>query len=264
MTTATPAPLPRHRNAVRERLDNGQAALGLIVSMPSPETTQILAQAGFDWLFLDMEHGPIDIASVRHMIAATGGTRAAPIVRVPTNEHWLVKPVLDAGAMGVIFPMIKSAEEARKAAAAVRYPPTGIRGSGPFYAAPHWGLSTGEYLDAADRELLCVTLIEHKDAIEDIDNIVQVAGVDACFIAPFDLALSYGFRDGPAHPEVQAAIARAEAAILASGKILGGLALTNDQAKDMIGRGYRLVLTGFDTLLLQRASSDILDGIDRG
>jgi len=255
---------PRWRNPVRDRFDADQAALGLIVSMPSTETTQLLAHFGFDWLFIDMEHGPIDIASARQMIAATGGTNAAPIVRVPWNEHWLVKPVLDAGAMGVIFPMIRSAEEAAKAARAVRYPPAGVRGAGPFYAAPHFGLANSDYIETADKEILCILLIEHKDAVEDIEAIVQTAEVDVCFIAPFDLAMSYGYRDGPEHDEVREAIAKAEAAIIASDKQLGGLALDNKSAADMIGRGYRLILTGFDTLLLERAAREILDGVDRG
>jgi 4-hydroxy-2-oxoheptanedioate aldolase len=231
--------------------------------MPSVQTTQVLAHAGFDWLFMDMEHGPIDIASLHAMITATGGTRAAPIVRVPWNEHWLVKPVLDAGAMGIVFPMIHSAAEAEAAARSVRYPPAGDRGFGPFYAPLRFGTSMMEYADPADREILCILLIEHRDAIEDIDAIVAVEGVDACFIAPFDLAMSYGHRDSADHPEVQEGVARAERAILDAGRHLGGLALDNALANDMIARGYRLIVTGFDTLLLQRASADILDGISR-
>ena len=256
--------LARSRNPVRERIENDQAALGVIVSMPSTETTQVLAAAGFDWLFIDMEHGPIDISSARQMIAATGGFPTAPIVRVPWNEHWLVKPVLDAGAMGVIFPTIRSAAEAERAAKSVRYAPAGVRGVGPFYAAPHFGLPVPEYIETADREILCILLIEHKDAVDDIENILKVPGVDICFIAPFDLAMSYGYRDGPEHDEVREAIARAEKAILASSMPLGGLALDNDVANAMIARGYRLILTGFDTLLLERSANQILDGINRG
>lgn len=264
MSDPANVPFSRSRNPVRVRFENDQAALGIIVSMPSTETTQVLAHIGFDWLFIDMEHGPIDISSARQMIAATGGYPTAPIVRVPWNEHWLVKPVLDAGAMGVIFPMIKTAEEAAKAASSVRYSPDGIRGAGPFYAAPHFGLDMPAYIDAADRELLCILLIEHKDAVENIESIVQVPGVDVCFIAPFDLAMSYGYRDGPDHDEVREAIARAESVIAASDKTLGGLALDNDIAHEMIGRGYRLILTGFDTLLLERAGREIVDNINRG
>jgi 4-hydroxy-2-oxoheptanedioate aldolase len=249
---------------LKARLAAGKPAIGMTISMPSVHTTQVLAACGFDWLFLDMEHGPIGIEAVHAMITATGGTRAAPVVRVPWNVHWLAKPVLDAGAMGVIFPMIRSAADAAEAVGAVRYPPTGQRGFGPFYAPLRFGLTMQTYADPADREILCILLIEHKDAIEAIDQIVAVPGVDACLIAPFDLAMSYGYRDGPDHAEVQAAITQAERAIVSSPVHLGGLALTSEIANAMIGRGYRMILTGFDIRLLQQGAAAILSGIERG
>ncbi|MDX1434663.1 MAG: aldolase/citrate lyase family protein [Gammaproteobacteria bacterium] len=250
-------------NPLRARLEAGKPGIGMLVSMPSLATAQVLAHAGFDWLFLDMEHGPMSIESVHAMVAATQGTRASPLVRVPWNHHWLVKAVLDSGALGIIFPMIRSRADAEAAARSVRYPPAGNRGFGPFYAPLRFGVPMSEYADPADREILCVLLIEHRDAIEDIDAIVQVPGVDACLIAPFDLSMSYGHRDGWDHDEVRAAVTRAEQAILASDVHLGGLAMDNDLANDMIARGYRLLLTGFDTLLLERGASAILEGIKR-
>ena len=186
------------------------------------------------------------------------------MVRVAWNVPWLIKPVLDAGAMGVIVPMIRSAAEAAAAVRAIRYPPAGERGFGPFYAPARFGLTMPTYADPADREILCILLIEHKDAIEDIEAIVRVPGVDACLIAPFDLAMSYGYRDGPDHDEVKAAIARAEEVIRTSPVHMGGLAITAELANAMIGRGYRLILIGFDTMLVQRAASEVLDKIDRG
>jgi 4-hydroxy-2-oxoheptanedioate aldolase len=254
----------RSINPLKARLAAGKPAVGLLVSMPSVHVTQVLAAAGFDWLFFDMEHGPIGIESAHAMITATSGTACAPIVRVPWNVHWLVKPVLDAGAMGIIVPMIRSAAEAELAVRAVRYPPSGERGFGPFYAPARFGLTMQTYADPADREILCILLIEHKDAIDDIEAIVAVPGVDACLIAPFDLAMSYGYRDGPAHAEVQAAIERAERAILNSPVHLGGLAVTSDLANAAIARGYRLILIGFDTMLLQRAAGEVLNAIPRG
>jgi 4-hydroxy-2-oxoheptanedioate aldolase len=250
-------------NPLKARLAAGKPAVGLLVSMPSVHATQVLAAAGFDWLFFDMEHGPIGIESAHAMIAATNGTTCAPIVRVPWNVHWLVKPVLDAGAMGIIFPMIRSAAEAAQAVSAVRYPPAGERGFGPFYASARFGLTMQTYPDPADREILCILLIEHKDAIEDIEAILRVPGIDACLIAPFDLAMSYGYRDGPDHPEVQAGIRRAAQAIAASPIHLGGLARSGEIATAMIGRGYRLSLTGFDTRRLHRAAGELLGALAR-
>ncbi len=255
--------MTRAINPLRARLDADEAALGVLVSMPSVHLVQVLSRAGFDWLFIDMEHGPIGIESAHAMVAATQGTGAAPVIRVAWNEPWLVKPALDAGAMGVIFPMIRSAEEARAAVRSVRYPPAGERGFGPFYASLRFDSTFQDYADLADREIVCMALIEHPEAVEDIEAIAAVEGLDACLIAPFDLSMGYGFRDGPAHPEVQAAIARAEAALLASPVHVGGLALDADTANGMIERGYRLIITGFDVQLMQHAAGRALSGIRR-
>ena len=259
MRASTPA-----INLLKARLAEDKPGIGMLVSMPSVATTQILAAAGFDWLFFDMEHGPIDIASVHAMVTATQGTRATPIVRVPWNLHWQVKTVLDAGAMGMVFPMIRNRAEAEAAARSVRYPPRGNRGYGPFYAPARFGITREAYVDPADDQILCMLLIEHREAVDNIREIVTVPGVDACLIAPYDLAMSYGYRDGPDHQEVQEAIGRAEEVILAGPTYLGGLALDNATANDMIRRGHRIILTGSDTLLLERGSADILGGIDRG
>jgi 4-hydroxy-2-oxoheptanedioate aldolase len=251
-------------NPLKARLDAGKSGIGVLLTMPSVNMAQVLGAAGFDWLFIDMEHGPIGIESAYAAITATNGTQMAPIVRVPWNLHWLVKPVLDAGAMGIIFPTIRSAEEAEAAVRAVRYPPTGDRGFGPFYAPLRFGATMMTYADPADREILCILLIEHKDAVEDIDRIVDVEGVDVCQIAPFDLAMSYGYREGVDHPEVQDGIARVEEAVLRSGKHLGGLGLDVESANAQIARGYRVLIGGFDCALVQRSAAALLDGINRG
>jgi 4-hydroxy-2-oxoheptanedioate aldolase len=251
-------------NPLKARLDAGQPGLGMLVSMPSVNAAQVFATAGFDWLFIDMEHGPIGIEATHAMIAATAGSAAAPIVRVPWTLPWLAKPVLDAGAMGVIFPMIHTPEDAETAVRSVRYPPTGERGFAPFYASARFNLSFTTYVEPADREILCILLIETKEAVENIETIVQIPGVDVCFIAPFDLSMSYGYRDGPNHEEVQEAITQIEDAVLASDVHLGGLALAPEQANAMIDRGYRMLVTGIDFLILDAASRNILDNVNRG
>ena len=245
---------------LRKKLKNGGVGSGIIISMPSVQVTQVLSRAGFDWLFIDMEHGPIDIASVHAMIAATAGSNAAPFVRVPWNVHWLAKPVLDAGAMGIVFPMVKTAAEAAEAVASVRYPPVGERGHGPFYAPLRWGVEASSYADAADSGVFCMLLIEHKDALADLENIVKVPGVDACLIAPYDLAMSFGYRDGPEHPEVQEAIAKAQKVILNSPVMLGGLFMTEAAIREAKKQGCQLILTGFDVMLLQQGAERALAG----
>ena len=260
MSASEPVPV----NPLRARLDAGGIGVGILVSMPGVALTQVLVGAGYDWLFIDMEHGPIGIESVHAMVCATAGSRTAPLVRVPWNIPWLAKTVLDTGAMGVIFPMIRNRAEAEAAVAAVRYPPAGERGFGPIYAPYRLGTTMMEHPDAADREVMCVLLIEHRDAVEDIESIVATPGVDACLIAPFDLSLSYGYRDGPGHDEVRDAIARAEAAILASPAHLGGLALDADAANEMIRRGYRMLIGGIDAVLMEGAAREFLGRVERG
>ena len=254
----------RHINPLKARIAAGKRSAGILVSIPSVGMVQTLADAGYDWLFIDMEHGPITIESAHAMIAATKGTRSCPLVRVPWNVPWLVKPVLDAGAMGIIFPMIRSADEARAAVDAVRYPPAGGRGSGPFFAPARYGLTTPEYVERSDDEIITLLLIEHRDAVDDIENIVQVPGVDACLIAPFDLSMSYGYRDGPAHREVQEAIARVEEVVLPTSIALGGFLASAEAANEKFAIGYQLALTGYDLMLLRQVTDKLLANLDRG
>ena len=133
-----------------------------------------------------MEHGPIDLATAHAMIAATKGTPAVPLVRVPWAEPWLAKPVLDAGAYGINFPMVSTAALARETVRAVRYPPAGARGYAPSYAPARWGLPAEEYLRCADREILNIVTIEEPAAIAALDEILAVPGIDVVVIASFD------------------------------------------------------------------------------
>ena len=232
------------RNPFRERLDRGQVCAGILTSMPSVTMAQALAKQGFDWLFIDMEHGPIDIATCHHMITATSGTDCAPVVRVMEPSISYTKPVLDAGAMGMVFPMITSKEHAEAAVRAVRYPPEGERGWGPFYAPMRWG--NGDAIDyfRASSDIVVIALIEHIDAVDNLDEIVAVPGVDVFLIAPMDLAASLGHVGDPYHPDVEAAIERAEDGIRAAGRVMGGLCLSAEEGNEKIERGYQVILMG--------------------
>jgi 4-hydroxy-2-oxoheptanedioate aldolase len=181
---------------------------------------------------------------------------------VPWNVPWLVKPVLDAGAMGICFPMVAGAADAHDAVVSTTYPPAGERGWGPFYAAFQWGMSIQEYVSRANDELFNLLLIERPEAVRNIDEIVSVPGIDMLVIAPFDLATTMGHADDPGHPDVLSAIQATEAAILASGTPLGGVAVTTARANELIDKGYRGVFIGFDWLILQRALAVALEGIN--
>jgi 4-hydroxy-2-oxoheptanedioate aldolase len=252
---------PTHLNPLRARLAAGRVLTSVMITMPSVAAAQLWARSGLDMITLDMEHSPIGIESVHAMIAATTGGPGVPVVRVPWNVPWLVKPVLDAGAMGIFFPLINSADEARAAVRAVRYPPAGDRGWGAFYAPPRWATSLPDYMAQADRAVLAMPCIEHPDAVARIDEIVAVPGIDLIFIAPGDLALGMGRGNQRDHPAVREAIAHVEQRVLASGVPLGGVAPTRATALAMIDRGYQCLHLAFDWLVIQQAATALTEGL---
>jgi 4-hydroxy-2-oxoheptanedioate aldolase len=250
-------------NPLKKRLDEDRPCLGFLLSMPSVGMAQVLAASGADWVMVDLEHGPIDLASAHAMIAATAGTGCTPLARVPSTEPWLAKPLLDAGAFGLIFPMICTRAEAEASVRAIRYPPEGERGWGPFYAPARWGVSRDDYMTQANDELLNIILIEHVNALPHLDDILAVKGIDVAVIAPFDLSVSLGAPGQRDHPDVVGAITVAEEKILAAGITLGGLALGAEEANAKIERGYRLLVLGYDVALLEGAAATALAGINR-
>jgi 4-hydroxy-2-oxoheptanedioate aldolase len=247
----------------RELLASGRPSFGAIVTMPSPQVMRILAGAGFDVLIIDMEHGPIDLATAHTLILATAGTPAAPMVRIAANTPWLAKPLLDMGAVGIAVPMVGSRAEAEAAARALRYPPEGERMWGPFHAPFRWDLSMRDYMRAANRAVLSIVAVEHIDAVNRIDEIVAAEGIDVIVIGPGDLATSMGLLGQIDHPDVQAAIRAAEKVVLKSGVALGGVAFSSEQANRMIDQGYRSIYFGFDWSMLARGAAAVLDGVRR-
>ena len=250
-------------NRIKSLWREGRTALGAIVTIPSVQVVQILAQSGLDWIIIDMEHGAIDVAAAHALIAATSGTPLVPFVRVASKEAWHAKIPLDLGALGICFPMTTTRADAEAVVRAVRYPPAGERYWGPFSAAPRWGLSMRDYLDRADEEILAIGTIEHIDAIDTIEQVVSTRGLDLVFIGPGDLATSMGLKGRIDSPEVEAAIKTLEESIRKSPVALGGVAPTPELANDMISRGYKALVVGFDWSLLQRGAASALNGIRR-
>lgn len=247
------------RNRLKESLLAGKPTFGLIATIPSLQSVQVLANAGVDWLIIDMEHAPIDLSSAHAMIVATAGTSTVPLVRIPWSHPWQAKAALDLGALGIVFPMITGREQAEAAVRAVRYPPAGDRLWGPFYAPMRWGQGMSEYIERANQRVLAIMTIEHPDAVHNIDSIMSVAGMDLAFIGPGDLAMSLGIPGQLDHPTFKEAVAKAEAGILRSKVPLGGVARTPDQARIMLDKGYRAIVFGFDWLLLQEATARFLE-----
>jgi 4-hydroxy-2-oxoheptanedioate aldolase len=248
--------------SLRAAIAQGQATLGYLVTTPSPQIVQALARTGVDWLMIDTEHAPIGIESVAALVASTAGTPVTPIVRVPAARPELVKPVLDCGALGVVFPQIATRQEAEATVQAVRYAPDGQRGYGPTYAALRWGLSSLEYLKAANDAVLNVVLIESPAGVDALDDILKVSGLDVVAVARGDLSQSLGVAGQLDHPRLVEMVARAEAKIRAHGEAaLGGIAFSPDDARSMIGRGYRFIVLGSDAGLIAGAAQRTVQAI---
>ncbi len=179
-------------NHVRRRLAAGEASIGTWLSLPSPEAAEYVSALGFDWLVADAEHNPIDVRTQAQMFAAIRASGTAPMVRIPWNTPEHFKRALDAGAWGIVVPMVKSREEAEQAVAATRYPPQGERSVGGGRHALSFATAAADYYQHANDEVLLVLQIEHIAGVEQADAILSVPGVDACFIGPNDLAASIG------------------------------------------------------------------------
>lgn len=227
-----------------------------LCTIPSAVVTQALAAAGSDCVVVDLEHGAVDYASAHAMIAATAGTACAPLVRVTANEPMLVKRALDLGAEGIMFPLIESAQDARDAVASLRYPPFGTRGFGPFIAQSRWGVQMPAYRTAVEDHLVCCLLIETRGAVEAIEEICAVPGIDIIVPAQFDLSTALGVSGQFDHPDFLAAVTRIERAALAAGLPLGGVAFSPAQAETLFARGYRII-AGFDVLWLRSQAAEM-------
>ncbi|RZI40990.1 4-hydroxy-2-oxoheptanedioate aldolase [Herbaspirillum sp. HC18] len=241
-------------NKFKTALARREAQIGLWLSLADPYTTEVCATAGFDWLLIDGEHAPNDLRSMLAQLQAIAPYPGHAIVRTVDDNVALIKQVLDLGAQTLLVPMVDTAEQARRLVAATRYPPEGIRGNGSAGArVSRWGLRK-DYVEHANDEVCLLVQAETGRAMENLDEICAVDGVDGVFIGPADLAASLGHRSDPAHPEVQAAIDDAIRRIVASGKAAGTLTADVAQAKRYLEMGCTFVAVGIDARLLAGAA----------
>jgi len=250
---------PAPAAAFKERLKNRDRLTGILLSLPSPEIAEISAEAGFDWLFIDMEHRLLDIANVPRMIQAVAG-RSACVVRVPANEPAWIAKALDAGADGLIFPHVSRAEEARAVVSAARYSPEGTRSIG-LARAQEYGLSVADCLKRANKEIVLIAQAEHIDAAANIEEILAVDGVDGVFIGPFDLSASLGIPGQISDPSVQKAIGRIRQACAARGVPSGIFCRDAASARAMMADGFTLICAGADGLHFGNAVRRLLADI---
>ena len=218
---------------------------------------EILAGAGFAWLFLDGEHSPMTPAAMQGVMQGAG--REMPcLVRLPAGEQVAIKKALDVGAAGIIVPMVNTGEQAEDVVRWAKYPPQGTRGVG-LGRAMGYGHIFKDYVDSANKETAVVVQAEHIRAVENIEAIVQIPGVDGVLVGPFDLSASMGLIGQVDHPEVQEAIGRVTQVCLEQNVPLGIFGVTAEAVKPYIERGYTLIVCGVDTLMLGAKAREALE-----
>ncbi|MFN8009361.1 MAG: aldolase/citrate lyase family protein [Terriglobia bacterium] len=245
--------------SIRRQALDGQVLSGTFLNLASSLTVEIAGNAGFDWLLIDLEHGSGDQTELVHQLQAAACTPAAPIVRIAWNEAPRFKRVLDLGPSGVMVPYINTAEEARQAVRAMRYPPQGIRGVASLNRACGFGKDFEHYFATANDQLLTVLQIETRQAVEQVEAIASVDGADVLFVGPTDLCASLGVERRLDHPEFLKAVTKVVAACKQQGKAAGILVSDSEQVESMVGRGFTFVAIGSDAGLvaagMQRLSS---------
>jgi 2-keto-3-deoxy-L-rhamnonate aldolase RhmA len=250
-------------NPVKQALARGQVVIGATITAASADIAASLAGAGYEFLWIEMEHSSLTLETARNMILATRGLKAVPFIRVPFNEPWLAKRALDVGALGVIFPFTNTRDLAEQAVQSCKYPPLGIRGFGPALATSRWGISGEAYVKFANENVMVIPIIETKQAVDNIDAIASVPGVDVLFVGPNDLSFSLGVGGRTKEPIVEEAVAK----VLAAGRkynVPVGYS-TGDPAEinRRIEQGFRFFQTSSDLALMGAGARQLLSQVKR-
>ena len=241
---------------LRKKLQQGDLVLGTILSLNSPDVAEILSKTGFDWFFIDGEHGTFDTRELQAILQAAGGNIEC-VFRIPALEEVHIKKALDVGANGLIVPQVNSAGQAQKLVQWSRYPPEGARGLG-FARAQGYGFAVNEYLGSANETITLIAQAESAEAVKNIEAIVQVQGLDAVLVGPYDLSSSLGLPGEVTHPEVQEAIRRVARVCKEANMPVGIFGMTAEAVCPYIEQGFRLIVVGVDTVLLGNATRQLL------
>jgi 2-keto-3-deoxy-L-rhamnonate aldolase RhmA len=239
-----------------KRLRDKDLLHGTMVTIAAPEIAEMLSRCGFDWLFMDGEHSPLSILDWQRQIQAVAG-RCACILRVPSASERDIKKALDIGADGIIAPQVNSEEQARRVVEWCKYPPRGKRGVG-LGRAQGYGLYFSDYVATANENTAVVVQAEHVDAVDRIDEIAGVEGIDCVFIGPYDLSASMGKPGEVGDPEVVAAIDRVHEACSKNGLALGYFGVSADSVRPYIDQGYTLICTGVDAAFVTGSAQQLL------
>lgn len=242
-------------NPVREALLARTVTVGTWIQMGHAAVAEILAGAGYDWIAVDCEHTDIDVGGFTCVARGMHGRGAAPMARVRENDTLAIRQVLDAGAEGVIVPLVNSADDARRAVAAAKYPPLGVRGF-CFSRMNDWGAAFDDYVRRANDDVAVVVMVESRQAVESIDEILSVEGVDGVFLGPYDLSGSYGCPGQTRSAVVREACAAVVAACARQGKS-AGLHVVDPAPENVAGAiegGFTFIAVGVDTVFLDQAA----------
>jgi 4-hydroxy-2-oxoheptanedioate aldolase len=245
------------QNPFKRALKAGQAQIGLWSSLSSNYSVEVIAGAGFDWILLDMEHSPNDLESLLSQLQAAAPYASHPVVRVPWNDMVTIKRVLDAGAQSLLIPYVQNAAEAKAAVANTRYPPAGVRGVAGTTRASRFG-RVKDYAKRAHEEICVLVQLETKTALDEIEKVAAIDGVDGIFIGPADLHASMGHTGETANPAVMPLIEEAMRRIRKAGKAPGYLSPVEADAKRMLAAGSQFVAVGADVGLLARGAEALL------
>ena len=236
-----------------DKIRRGQVCLGTCITFTDPAVTEALAGA-LDFVWIDTEHGPLSLETVQGHVMATRGTQATPLVRVPWNDPVLVKPVLDLGAAGVILPMVRNAEEARRAVAGCLYPPQGIRGYGPRRPTNFGRAGGPEFCRLANESMIVLVQVEHIEAVQNIDEILAVPGLSGVVLGPYDLSGSMGRLADVQHPDVVRTMDTVIQKVRNTGRVMGiGTGCDPQQVSQLIDKGVNFLALGGDYMLLAQA-----------
>jgi 2-dehydro-3-deoxyglucarate aldolase len=245
-------------NTFRRDVLAGKRLVGCWSSLANPITSEILGLAGFDWLLFDGEHSPNDVLTLIPQLMALKDSPSAPVVRPPANDAIILKRLLDAGFYNFLIPFVQSAEEARFAVAATRYPPAGIRGVSVMQRSNRYG-TVPDYFSTINDQICVLVQIETQTSLENLDDICSVEGVDGIFIGPSDLAAALGHLGNPNHADVQQAIRDIFACAKRHSRSVGILAPVEADARRYLEQGARLVAVGSDQGLFRAATQALRD-----
>jgi 2-dehydro-3-deoxyglucarate aldolase/4-hydroxy-2-oxoheptanedioate aldolase len=241
----------------RQRVRNRETLVGPLLTLAAAQVAEIFALLGFDWAWIDLEHTPLELEQVQHMVQAMAG-RMGSIVRVPWNDPVHIKRALDVGIDGVLVPQVKTAEEARRAVASAKYPPAGLRSVG-IARSQQYGLTLQDYVLKANDTVTVMLQVEHIDAAAKIEEIVDVPGVDAIVFGPYDLSASMGLPGQVAHPDVASIITRLAETCNQRRMPWGAFCPDAEAAKRLLDRGATVIALATDTMHLWRGARAALE-----